>query len=205
MEPVTNPLLTRIHRAALQLFAQKGHPQITISELAEAAGIARGTVYNHVPSPERLFETVSAQLMEEMHARVSASFETVPDPAQRLANGIRYFIRRAHEEPLWGRFLTRFPFSHEALQGMWAGPTMRDVIEGMRRKQYTFDPEHLPSALAVVAGGVLASMFMVLEGHRTWRQAGVATAEVVLRGLGIDAEAAQRYANADLPPLLERP
>jgi len=200
-----NAVVSRIHRAAVQLFVEKGHPEVTISELAQAAGIARGTVYNHLPSPGSLFQTIAAQLAEEMHSRVAASFEHIPDPVQRLANGIRYFIRRAHEEPDWGRFISRFAVSEEALQGMWSGPAMRDVLDGLSRHQYDFRAEQLPSAVALIAGAVLGSMFLVLEGHRSWREAGSDTAELVLRGLGVPAADARRYATAELPPLPELP
>jgi len=202
MEPNLQ-IVSRIHRAAFELFAQKGETQVSISELAQAAGIARGTVYNHVPSPETLFETVAARMAEEMHGRVLASFADIPDPAQRLAHGIRYFIRRAHEEPQWGRFLSRFAFSHDTLHGMLTGPTMRDVIDGLEQHRYDFQPAQLHSAIAVIAGAVLASIVVVLDGQRTWRDAGSDTAELVLRGLGVEAAAARRYATAELPPLRE--
>lgn len=196
-----SPALHRIHQAAVKLFAEKGQTQVTVSELALAAGIARGTVYNNVPSTDALFETVAAQLADEMTRRVVASFDPDMDPPQRLANGIRLFIRRAHEEPHWGRFISRFAFSHDALQGMWAGPPMRDVLNGLAQRRYDFRPEQLPSAIAVIAGAVLASMFLVLEGHRTWRDAGSDTAELVLRGMGVEPEVARRLASVELPAL----
>lgn len=202
MEPIT-PALARIHRAAMELFAEKGQTVVTVSELAQAAGIARGTIYNNVPSPETLFESVGAQLAKEMNERIVASFEATTEAHQRLANGIRHYVRRAHEEPHWGRFINRFAFSHEAIRGMWSGPPMRDVLNGLAQRRYDFRPEQLPSVIAVIAGAVLASMFLVLEGHRTWRDAGSDTAELVLRGLGVDAETARRVATAELPPLPE--
>lgn len=203
MEPNLQ-IVSRIHRAAFELFAQKGETQVSISELAQAAGIARGTVYNNVPSPETLFETVAAQMAEEMHMRVLASFTDVTDPAQRLANGIRYFIRRAHEEPQWGRFLSRFALSHDMLHGMWTGPAMQDVVEGLEQHRYEFQPAQMHSAIALIVGAVLASIVVVLDGHRTWRDAGSDTAELVLRGLGVEAVAARRYATVELSPLPER-
>lgn len=202
MEPVT-AAQARIHRAALQLFAEKGATQITVSELAQAAGIARGTVYNNVPSPETLFGRVASELATEMSARVVRSFTEGEAPRQRLANGIRLFIRRAHEEPHWGRFVSRFAFSSEALQAIWSGPPMDDVMEGLAQGQYDFRPEQLQSVMAMIAGSVLASMFLVLEGHRTWRDAGSDSAELALRALGVEPEVARRVATVELPPLPE--
>ncbi|POZ99211.1 TetR/AcrR family transcriptional regulator, partial [Pseudomonas sp. MWU12-2312b] len=88
-------------QAALRLFAERGTIDVSISDLATEAGVARGTIYSNVKSMEQLFEAVAAHLSAEMHERVNKSFETLAQPAHRLANGIRFFIRRTHEEPQW--------------------------------------------------------------------------------------------------------
>jgi AcrR family transcriptional regulator len=200
-----SPAKTRIHQAALRLFAEKGSTQISVSELAQAAGIARGTIYNNLDSPDLLFQSVAARLADEMHQRVVASFGGVPDPARRLANGIRFFIRRAHQEPHWGRFVSRFAFSNQALQGLWNGPPMRDVLLGMSLGRYDFKAEQLQSVIALVAGSVLSAMFLVLEGHSAWREAGSDAAELLLRGMGIPPQEARDIAHSELPQLPELP
>ena len=187
----------------MQLFAANGGNQISISELAMTAGIARGTVYNNLESPERLFESVAAQLANEMHARIGLSFATVEDPVQRLANGCRMFIRRAHDEPHWGRFFTRFSLNTKSLQDLLQSQLLPDVMAGMQAGRYSFRPDQLPGVIAMIAGTVLTSMFMVLEGHRTWRQAGADVTELVLRAMGLPAEQARAIATSELPPLPE--
>lgn len=196
-----NSAQQRIHQAALRLFAEKGATQLTISEIAQAAGIARGTVYNNVESPEQLFESVATYFAQDMTQRAVASFDPTLDPSQRLANGVRLFIRRAHEEPHWGRFLCRFAFNSNALQSFWSGAPTRDVIEAVNQGRYTVRPEQLPSVMSMMAGSVLAAMYLVTQGLRTWRDAGSDTAELLLRGLGVDAEEARRMSTVELPPL----
>ncbi len=198
-----SPAQTRIHQAALRLFAEKGSTRISVSELAQAAGIARGTIYNNLDAPERLFQSVAAQLTEEMHQRIVMSFDGVDDPARRLANGIRFFMRRAHEEPHWGRFVSRFAFSSESLQGLWSGPPMRDVLQGMSLGRYDFRSGQLQAVVSMIAGSVLSAMFLVMEGLCTWREAGSDAAELLLRGMGVPAPEARAIATAELPPLPE--
>ncbi|NUP08895.1 MAG: TetR/AcrR family transcriptional regulator [Polyangiaceae bacterium] len=191
----------RLQSAALRLFAQRGATQLTISELADAAGVARGTVYNNVASLGSLFADVARRLAEEMHARVVASYADKDDPAVRVANGIRFFVRRAHEEPHWGRFINRFAFSDPALQALWNGPPMEEVMNGAARGRFELRPDQVQSVIALIAGTVLAAMFLVLEGHRTWRDAGADAAELVLRALGLRREEARALSMAELPPL----
>jgi len=68
-----SPAQTRIHQAALRLFAEKGSNQITVSELAQAAGIARGTIYNNLESPDLLFQSVAARTRNRIGAASSAA------------------------------------------------------------------------------------------------------------------------------------
>lgn len=191
----------RLQRAALKLFAETGVTRVNISELAEAAGMARGTVYNNLPDPDNLFTEVAAQLSSELSDQVAASFGHISDPAQRLANGIRYFTKRTHEDPHWGRFICRFGLSTESLQQIWAGQPVKDLQEGLATGRYVFQPEQLPSVVSLVAGTVLASMLLVLEGRRTWRDAGFDAAQLVLTAMGVPREEARVLASMELPAL----
>ncbi|MBV6659731.1 TetR/AcrR family transcriptional regulator [Pseudomonas yamanorum] len=195
------PTQRRIHQAALRLFTVKGIAQVNISDLAQEASVARGTVYKNVESIEKLFAEVASQLSAEMHQRVKKAIEGIPDPAQRLANGIRLFIRRAHEEPQWGAFMTRFAMSSAALREMFYSQATVDVLDGLNSKRYQFQQEQLLSVISLIASSTLGSMFLVMEGHRTWRDAGSDTAELVLRGLGIAPDEARALSTGDIPTL----
>lgn len=196
---------SRIHKAALRLFAERGSTVITVSELAEAARVARGTIYNNGLSPDSLFEDIASQLSEEMNSRIIKSLAGETDPAQRLANGMRMYIRRAHEEPDWGKFICKFAFSNQAMLGLWTGQDspVPDVMEGITNQRYAFRQEQLTSVVAMIAGSVLTSIFMVLEGHKTWRDIGSEIAELTLIALGLNAEEAYDLSRKPLPNLLE--
>jgi AcrR family transcriptional regulator len=185
----------------MRLFAERGVTQVTVSDLAEAAGVARGTVYNNLASPDSLFEDVATRLTTEMEARIAAGSAGTLDPAQRLADGIRFFVRRAHEDPLWGRFLVRFGATTPTLRGLLEGAPTQDLRQGVEEGRFDLRPDQLASAVTVMSGSVLAAMSLVLEGHRTWRDAGSDTAELVLRALGRPADEARTLATTDLPPL----
>jgi hypothetical protein len=172
------PAQVRIYEAAVRFFAERGTTHASVTELATALG-------------------------DEMHARILASFESMEDPARRLACGIRFFVRRAHEEPHWGRFIVRFAFTTATMRSMLSGPPARDLSEGLARGRYRFRPEQTPSILAVVGSTTLAAMWLVLEGEKTWREAGSDAAEVILRAIGVEAEEARALASEDLPPLPE--
>ncbi|MBC9252827.1 TetR family transcriptional regulator [Pseudomonas alcaligenes] len=185
----------------MRLFAEKKGADISIRELANVAGVARGTIYKNLESIESLFESVATQLAAEMNERIVKSITPDLDPAQRLANGIRFYLRRAHEEPHWGYFLARYSATTASLQKLWEGPPVHDVLSGLTSQRYNFRPEQLVSVTGLIAGAVLAAISLVLEGHRTWRDAGPETAELVLKALGVPLKEARAFATSPLPPL----
>ena len=189
----------RIHAAAMKLFAEHGITKVSISQLAAAAGMARGTIYNHVPDVDTLFEDVAAQLSREMSGRVAAGFGAISDPAQRLAIGVRQYIRRAHEEPLWGRFISRFGLSHALMQAVLSSEPLADLMLGVESGRYRITREQLPAMVCVLAGGTLAAMVTVLDGRGTWRDVGSDTAELMLVALGLARDEPGAIARAELP------
>jgi len=191
----------RINEAAMQLFAERGSAEISVSELASAAGVSRGTIYNNYPEFNRLFEDIAARLATEMHARIARAAKDIADPAEAVSDGLRHFVRRAHEEPEWGRFILRFAFSHGALRSMWEAQPAIDLRNGLEAGRFRFDPDQAPSVLAMVGGTGVSAILLVMEGHKAWREAGSNAAELVLKALGMEPQEARTIATRELPPL----
>jgi AcrR family transcriptional regulator len=196
-----NPARQRIYAAAVRLFAEKGATQIGVSELAAAAGVARGTIYNNLNDADALFEEVARQLIDEMTERLMLCFVNVDDPAARMAIGVGHYVRRTHEEPDWGRFITRFAFSNRAMQSLWQAGPGGNLTEGLNSGRYKLGVRQLRIVLGMVTGGVITAMTSVLDGETTWRDSAGDTVELVLVLLGISAEEAHRLAAIELPPL----
>ena len=195
----------RIHEAAMRTFADRGTANISLSDLAEAAGIARGTIYNNITHPENLFADVAADLSAEMIARIEQTIADVDEPAQRLATGLRLFIRRAYEERDWGLFLVRFGMGHDDLQMLLEAPPVRDAKQVLHSGKAKVDPEREKTFISMLAGATLAAMSAVIGGHQTWRNAGVGTAEFLLVAAGVPQQKAQRLSRVALPDLAELP
>ena len=197
------PAQQRIQQAALRLFAEKGMYDVNVRDLALKARVARGTVYNSGQNSMRdVFEEMVSRPSAEMFERVGRTLTGIEDPAQRLSNGMRFFIRRGYEEPDWGAFMVRFALNDEPLRQMWNGHPRKDITTGIATGRYKLRPEQVPSAVTMVAGNTIGAMFLVLHGHRGWRAAGSDAAELTLRAFGVPPRAARTAAANDLPPLL---
>jgi len=205
----TVPTLTsaqrRLYDAALRLFAERGVTQVNVSELAQAAGVARGTVYNNLSDVDGLFTDVAARLSSEMTARIACLVRDIEDPADRLAKGIRFYVRRAHDDPHWGRFICRFGLNEALLQDIWTGQPAKDLLDGLEQGRFDFQKEQTVSIMALLASTVNAAIFLVQEGHKTWREAGSDAAECFLRAIGVARNEARSIADQELPDLPPAP
>ena len=195
------PARARIYQAALKLFAENGGSEISVSELAQAAGIARGTIYNNIEAPENLFAEVAAALSREMIWRVEATMRDIEDPAQRLATGSRLFIRRAHDDQDWARFLIRFSLSHGGLRAMMREPPARDIAHAIDLGRFKAESAKVPALVSMLTGTLLGAMNAVIAGDQTWREAGGSAAELFLRAGGISPAEARRLSQSELPTL----
>lgn len=77
----------RIIDAALTLFAQHGYAGATIKQIAQAAGMAQGLLYNYFPSKEHLLLAIFQQSMADVRESFALA-ESAP-PAERAAALIR--------------------------------------------------------------------------------------------------------------------
>ncbi|RHW23376.1 TetR/AcrR family transcriptional regulator [Nocardioides immobilis] len=191
----------RIRSAAIRLFAERGSADVTISDLATEAGVARGTLYRNVGSIESLYERVRLDLAAAIHVQNVQVMDAagITDPPARLATGTRLLVRMAHDDPSFGRFMVRFGLADETLREILSGPPMQDLAKGIAAGRYAVPPGSELSIASMLMGTVIGAMWMVLEGHQGWREAGAGAAELVLRSLGVAGDEAKELVSVPLP------
>lgn len=191
----------RILPAAMRLFAERGGTQLAVSDLARAAGVSRGTIYNNDTDVCGLYDAVCDMLAAELLQSVDARLIGIEDPAQKLANIVRLLLRRVHEDPHWGRFIARYAMGEPRLGEFWGTTPAAVLRTGRASGRFDFAPEQVASITAASGGATFGAMTLILGGHRTWRQVGADTAELVLRSVGIGRDEARALALAEIDPL----
>jgi len=84
-EPEKEAKATKIKGVALDLFAERGYHQTTMSDIATAAGVGRGTLYWYFPSKEKLFIAALWHEAEQMLAESKAlAAQNIP-PLDKLS------------------------------------------------------------------------------------------------------------------------
>jgi AcrR family transcriptional regulator len=189
----------QIYRAAMKLFAERGAMQLSVTDLAQAAGVARGTIYNNLGDLAGLFDAVALELALEISAGVVRAISVLDDPVQRLAAGIRLYILSATREPEIGRFLIRFGLSAASLRELWTGQPLADLIAGRAQGSYDFSESELDFFIAFISGAAIGAIAHTLEKPETRADAGMNAAERVLVALGLARDDARQKARATLP------
>jgi AcrR family transcriptional regulator len=71
----------RLIEAAFHLFSEpRGYASVTVSEIAAAAGVAKGSVYRHFPSKEALFTAVVESLCSDTAKRFAGAVAELGGP-----------------------------------------------------------------------------------------------------------------------------
>lgn len=89
-------------RAGLELFAAQGFSGTTVDQVAVAAGVAKGTVYNYFPSKEDLALAGLAATLEGLQTDMAALFAlpTLPDRLRAVLT-VLVAASRGNPELIW--------------------------------------------------------------------------------------------------------
>ena len=80
----------RIIDAAVHVFAERGFHQARISDIAERAGVADGTIYLYFRNKDDILLSVFEAKMDELLRGVEDALAGVEDPAEQLRTFARY-------------------------------------------------------------------------------------------------------------------
>ena len=75
---------SEIAHAAISLFANKGFDSTTIQEIADAAQIGKGTVYEYFDTKEEIIIQVAMEMFAEMEKSIDLTIFAIKDPKERL-------------------------------------------------------------------------------------------------------------------------
>ena len=96
----------RLLQSALGVFSEKGPDAAVIDDVIVAAGVSRGTFYNHFKTTHELLLALATSMSDEVLAVVDPVVLTFSDPVQRFSAGTRLYMQMALRYPTWGRFIT---------------------------------------------------------------------------------------------------
>lgn len=185
----------RILEAALRVFANHGPDAAVIDDFVQAAGIARGTFYNHFKTVEELLHATSEWTTRETIRSIEEAMTGIEGPTLRLGVGLRMFFARAQRDAVWSRFVARV--------GNVGGLElpMRDLEVGIRLGHFRVPSRD--AARALILGAARAALERIGE-VQTPPTFGDHMTESCLHALRADPRRIAVVLAHELPPLAER-
>lgn len=182
--------------AAVQVFSARGVAGATIQEIAQAAGMTTGTVYNHFDAKEAIVFAVGLWLAETLCRRINDSQRGIERGAQRMAIGQRRYSWLASESPAWTLTLLDIAAASPSLASHIANYAYEDLKLGIAQQDFRVPSEAAAMHLIMGVGNAAMrdiAMGLVPPDHD------IAVATMVLRGLGIPFAKAAEIAQRPLP------
>jgi AcrR family transcriptional regulator len=93
--------------AGADLLAQRPIDAIPINDIVQAAGVAKGSFFNHFDDKDAFAAAIATEVREDLEARVAAANQDVADPAARVVRGMATFIHFALVDPKRTRIMLR--------------------------------------------------------------------------------------------------
>lgn len=82
----------RILDAALDVFSEKGFHQATVDEIAERAGLGKGTLYRYFANKETLFNELVRSRLEELEQQANAVLDGQDDVLTMISKYLRIYF-----------------------------------------------------------------------------------------------------------------
>jgi len=153
---------------AIKAFVAKGFHKSTVNDIAGAAGVSMGTLYNYINTKEDIlylvYDYISNILTEEMEKAMSG----IEDPKERLRAAIKQNVNTIYKYQDIVRFLYRESASHDrsTLHTVLSRETKYiELFEGLLKN--CIDAQHIDEERLKLAADILAYMPVILP-LRSW-------------------------------------
>jgi AcrR family transcriptional regulator len=128
----------KILDAAEELFARRGFAGVGLSEIADAVGLGKSSLFHHFPTKAQLYAAVVERILSEIEAALMRALATGGSPVERLDRWVDTIIDLLGTRPSHSRLLLRSLFEDDELSGSSdeeraANETLARVVESVTR------------------------------------------------------------------------
>ncbi|MCK8825385.1 TetR/AcrR family transcriptional regulator [Fuchsiella alkaliacetigena] len=97
----------QIIEAAIDIFSKKGSAETTMQEVAEEAGVGKGTIYRHFDNKEGLVSALIKFGIDELTAEIIKNIKDIDDPVKKLEGLIDTKLEFYNQNHSFCKFLMR--------------------------------------------------------------------------------------------------
>jgi AcrR family transcriptional regulator len=186
----------RILENALIVFNEKGPDMVVAEDFIAAAGVSRGTFYNHFNTIGELLVDLAGTMSDEVLHVVDPLVLKLDNPVERFSMGTRLYMQMALRYPLWGAFLRRVGTQLAARGQLIETYLTRDLTLAYKKKM--LNVKNVQVAHDIVLGSIFYGIDTLLM-KKTLDLHAENIIYHVLMGLGIEEHEAHQIAFMPLP------
>jgi AcrR family transcriptional regulator len=188
---------SEIAQKAIEVLARRGFQATTIQEIADAAGLGKGTIYHYFKTKEEILSVVSEEIFHEMERSFGAALLRIDAPLEKLSAFIEEALHVTKDvehlfivyTELWlmnlrgdhyNDYMSIIKNLHEDLKKLASGMIYEAKKQGLWAEDT--DPEALAAYLVASFDGVIAHYMMDKENFDIRRVAEEFTRFFLRRG-----------------------
>lgn len=189
----------KIIAAAFDIFGDENGLFARIEDVVEKAGVTRATFYNHFAGMVELREALTHEVTHDFLLAVTNTLSRMPDPRDRSAVAIRFYLNRARKDKRWGWSMLNMSASGYIFGTETYRQAERTIQEGIDDGVFPIISSEL--GRDILLGSTLAAMGSLIR-HKMPADYPEAVAGYILHALGVPYEEARAIAHQPMPVLL---
>lgn len=178
----------RILDAALKLFEQRGFSDVSMQQIADAAGVTKATLYHHFTGKEDLFATLVRDVINEFWQGTIARAQSDGPVEETLRSIVEYVAGAADETDFatWSDDMQRH-ISGDVLQGILTEhPEPHDAIRDLFRRAIArgeMRPLDVDGMTAIFIGILMGMNHQEHAAEKQWTPDAALIVDVFLNGI----------------------
>lgn len=184
----------RLVETASRLFSQVHPAGVTIDDITRAAGLAKGTFYNHFADKDALALEVRRRVMARADEAVTALNAGFDDAAVRVARGLCHYARLVSADPVQAGLMVRHLPLELTSDSVAVTGVSADIALGISTGRLRAATRE-SGAIFVIGAGTVLMQRLLADGAPAFTM--LLTQQMVsmtLKGLGVAADEAERIA-----------
>lgn len=190
--------------AARRLFAERAIDAVTVDDMVQAAGVGKGSFYNHFDGRDALVKALSGEIRVGIEAAVARTNTAETDPGRRMIRAVCTYLRYAIDEPERTRLFVRIHSGHTAFDSPLNRGLQDDIAQGLAAGTFTLPSQE--AGVLFVLGLVQIAMARLAAEPDADLAATLARdiGMLLLRGLGLASAEADRLADQAADEIVRR-
>jgi AcrR family transcriptional regulator len=190
--------------AGQALLADRTIDALAVNEIVEAAGVAKGSFFNHFADKESFAAEIAGTIRLAIEADVANVNIDVTDPARRVARGMCRFMRFAHDDPQATRIMMRGLGNSIAAEHPLNRGLVDDLSLGVKQKR--FNPHATRGGPLMVIGVCQMLLMTVLNETGASRETqAISAIGLTLVALGLESDEAHQLATSAYRDVVKAP